>query len=302
MDNIYDLIIIGGGPAGLSAALYAKRGNLTTLIIEKSAPGGQLININKLHNYPGFNQLDGATLAYIMYEQVNELNVPFEFDEVIEVNIDENNIKEVITLNNKFYCKNIIVATGTTYANLKVAHERKFIGKGISYCAVCDGKLFTNKDIVVVGSSDNALKESLYLCEFVNKLYLLTNEDISNSKYHNQILENEKIEVIENSKIVSLLGVDKIEGVEISINKEIKKVLPVSGIFPLIGSLPSNSFLSRYPIFSSNGYMKVDEHFQTSIKGIYGAGDVVDKELRQVVTACSDGAIAGQYIASNKNK
>ena len=108
MSNIFDLIIIGAGPAGLSAALYAKRGNLNTLIIEKNAPGGQLLNISKLYNYPGFNQLDGASLAYIMYEQVNELNVTFEFDEVVEVNIDENNIKEVITLNNKFYCKNII--------------------------------------------------------------------------------------------------------------------------------------------------------------------------------------------------
>lgn len=301
MNNIYDLIIIGAGPAGLAAALYAKRGNLKTLIIEKNAPGGQLININKLHNYPGFNQVDGATLAYIMYEQVNQLNVEFDFDEVIDVEVIDS-LKEVSTTNNKYLTKNIIVATGTTYANLKVANERKFIGKGISYCAVCDGKLFTNKDIVVVGDSDNALKECLYLATFANKIYLLTNANINNSKHFMSIKNASNIQVINNAKIVSLIGNEHIEGVEILIDKTIKNVLSVSGIFPFIGSLPSNSFLSKYPIFSSNGYMKVDEHFQSEIKGIFGVGDVVDKELRQIVTACADGAIAGQYIASNKNK
>lgn len=301
MDNIYDLVIIGAGPAGLSAAIYGKRGNLNTLIIEKNAPGGQLININKLYNYPGFNQLDGATLAYIMYEQVNELNVTFEFDEVVEVNIIENNIKEIITLNNKFYSKNIIVATGTTYANLKVAHERKFIGKGISYCAVCDGKLFTDKDIAVVGDNDNALKETIYLSSFASKVYLINSKDILNSKYYNQIKDNSKIEILSNSKIVGLLGENSIEGIEVKTN-DTKQIIAVKGVFPLIGSLPSNSFLSKYPIFSSNGYMKVDSHFESEIQGIYGVGDVIDKELRQVVTACSDGAIAAQYIASHKNK
>lgn len=300
-NTIYDLVIIGAGPAGLSAAIYAKRGNLNTLIIEKNAPGGQLININKLYNYPGFNQTDGATLAYIMYEQVNELNVNFEFDEVIEVNILDDNIKEVITLNNKFLTKNIIVATGTTYANLKVANERKFIGKGISYCAVCDGKLFTGKDIVVVGDNTNALKETIYLSNFASKVYLLTTNDIKENSLYQSIVNNNKIIHLENSKIVGLIGENNIEGVEIKTN-DIKQILSVKGVFPLIGSLPSNSFLSKYPIFSSNGYMKVDEHFQSEIKGVFGIGDVCDKELRQVVTACSDGAIAGQYIASHKNK
>ena len=296
--NNYDLIIIGAGPAGLSAALYAKRGNLKTLIIEKNAPGGQLININKLDNYPGYNQQDGATLAYIMYEQVNELNVDFAFEEVLDVKIDDNN-KTVITNANQYTSKHIIVATGTTYANLKVAKERNYIGKGISYCAVCDGKLFTNKDIAVVGDDDHALKECLYLAGFAKHIYLIAKQDISNSKYHQNIISNEKISIIENGKISKLFGEGNLSAVEVSVGDE-KFVLEVEGLFPLIGSLPSNSFLSEYPIFSSNGYMKVDEHFQTTIKGLYGVGDVVDKELRQVVTACSDGAIAAQYIASHK--
>lgn len=299
MNNIYDVIIIGAGPAGLSAALYAKRGKLNTLIIEKSAPGGQLINISKLYNYPGYKDEDGAKLAYIMYEQVNELNVEFAFEEVVEV-IDESEYKVVKTLNNSYKSKNIIVATGTTYQNLKVAGERKFIGKGISYCAVCDGKLFTNKIIATVGDSEHALKETLYLSEFASKVYLLVLNDIENNNYYSLIKQKDNVEVINNAKITKLFGEEHLNAIEIAINNQEKQIIEVAGVFPLIGSLPSNSFLSSYPIFSSNGYMKVNEHYESEVKGIYGVGDVVDKELRQIVTACSDGAIAAQYIASHK--
>ena len=300
MDNFYDLIIVGAGPAGLSAALYAKRGNLKTLIIEKSTPGGTLVSISHLNNYPGYNGVDGASLAFIMYEQVTELNVDFVFEEVKDIEIIDD-LKYIKTDGNEYVCKNLIVATGTTYQNLRVGNEKKYIGKGISYCAVCDGKLFVGKDIITVGNDDHALKETIYLAEFANKIYMLANEDISENKYYEQLMNTNKVEVIYNAKITKLLGDDTLTGVFIKVNEELKE-LCVEGIFPLIGSLPSNSFLSKYPIFSSNGYMKVDSHYQTSIDGVFGVGDVVDKELRQVVTACSDGAIAAQYIASNKKK
>lgn len=300
MNNIYDVIIIGAGPAGLSAAIYAKRGNLNTLIIEKSTPGGTLVSISHLNNYPGYNGVDGASLAFIMYEQVTNLNVDFVFEEVSEVRMD-NDLKIVKTNANEYVGKNIIVATGTTYQNLKVANERKFIGKGISYCAVCDGKLFTNKDIITVGSSDHALKETIYLSQFANKIYMLVDQDITSNSYYHKLIDTNKVEIISNAKITKLIGENLLEGVEIKVNDE-KKVLNVTGIFPLIGSLPSNSFLSSFPIFASSGYMKVDENCQSEIKGIFGAGDVVDKTLRQVVTATSDGAIAAQYIATNKRK
>lgn len=300
MDNIYDVIIIGAGPAGLSAALYAKRGNLKTLIIEKSTPGGTLVSISHLNNYPGYNGVDGASLAFIMYEQVTNLNVEFVFEEVNEVQVD-NDLKIVKTNENEYESKNIIVATGTTYQNLKVANERKFIGKGISYCAVCDGKLFTGKEIITVGSSDHALKETIYLATFASKIYMLVDQDITTNKYYQQLVDTNKVEIIHNAKITKLIGENTLEGVEIKVNDE-KQTLNVSGVFPLIGSLPSNSFLSKFPIFASSGYMKVDENYQSEIKGIFGAGDVVDKTLRQVVTATNDGAIAAQYIATNKRK
>lgn len=300
MNNIYDVIIIGAGPAGLSAAIYAKRGNLNTLIIEKSTPGGTLVSISHLNNYPGYNGVDGANLAFIMYEQVTNLNVDFVFEEVSEVRMD-NDLKIVKTNANEYVGKNIIVATGTTYQNLKIANERKFIGKGISYCAVCDGKLFTNKDIITVGISDHALKETIYLSQFASKIYMLVDQDITSNSYYQKLMDTNKVEIISNAKITKLIGENLLEGVEIKVNDE-KQVLNVTGIFPLIGSLPSNSFLSSFPIFASSGYMKVDENCQSEIKGIFGAGDVVDKTLRQVVTATSDGAIAAQYIATNKRK
>lgn len=300
MDNIYDVIIIGAGPAGLSAALYAKRGNLKTLIIEKSTPGGTLVSISHLYNYPGYNGVDGATLAFTMYEQVTNLNVDFAFEEVIEVKL-ENELKIIKTNVNEYVSKNIIVATGTTYQNLKVANERKFIGKGISYCAVCDGKLFTNKNIATIGSSDHALKETIYLSQFANKIYMLIDNDISSSIYYQELVKTNKVELISNAKITKLIGEDVLDGVEIKINDE-KSILNVSGVFPLIGSLPSNSFLSSFPIFASSGYMKVDNNYESEIKGIFGAGDVVDKTLRQVVTATNDGAIAAQYIATNRKR
>ena len=300
MNNTYDVIIIGAGPAGLSAAIYAKRGNLKTLIIEKSTPGGTLVSISHLNNYPGYNGVDGASLAFIMYEQVTELNVDFVFEEVQEVSLVDD-LKVVKTDSNTYSAKNIIVATGTTYQNLRVGNEKKYIGKGISYCAVCDGKLFTDKEIITVGSSDHALKETIYLASFAKKIYMLADKDIIDNPLYQQLIDTNKVEVIYNAKISKLIGENTLEAVEVKINEE-KVIYNVSGIFPLIGSLPSNSFLSKYPIFASSGYMKVDEHCQSSIKGIFGVGDVVDKELRQVVTACSDGAIAGQYIATNKGK
>ena len=200
MNNIYDVIIIGAGPAGLSAAIYAKRGNLNTLFIEKSTPGGTLVSISHLNNYPGYNGVDGASLAFIMYEQVTNLNVDFVFEEVSEVRMD-NDLKIVKTNANEYVGKNIIVATGTTYQNLKVANERKFIGKGISYCAVCDGKLFTNKDIITVGSSDHALKETIYLSQFANKIYMLVDQDITSNSYYHKLIDTNKVEIISNAKI-----------------------------------------------------------------------------------------------------
>ncbi|MCI5746128.1 MAG: FAD-dependent oxidoreductase [Erysipelotrichaceae bacterium] len=292
--EIYDVIIIGAGPAGLSAALYAKRANLNTLVIEKNTPGGQLLNIAHLHNYPGFNGEDGAKLAYIMYEQVSNLNVMMDFSEVEEIQ-QITNAFVVKTTTNQFIGKNVIVATGTTYASLKVAYEKKYIGKGVSYCAVCDGKLYSNKKIAIVINQEKSLHECNYLASFASHVYLLSSIKIEDEN----IVNNPNITIYYDYKVTKLIGDEYLSEIEIS-NGVNKEVLSISGLFPLIGSLPSNSFLKEFDIFSSNGYMKVDQNYQSKIKGIYGIGDVIDKQLRQVVTACSDGAIASQNIANEK--
>lgn len=299
MDKIYDVIIIGAGPSGLSAAIYAKRANLEVLIIEKNTPGGQLININKIHNYPGYDGDDGASLAYKMYKQVTDLNVEFAFDEVVSIK-DNDDIKIVTTLNDIYNCKNVIVATGTTYARLNVLNEKKYIGKGISYCAVCDGKFFTNKEIAALVNNEHSLDEVLYLTKYASHIYLLALNDITSYKGYNELVNINKITIIPIKKVSKLYGDDALTNIDVVNNDNLVVNISISCLFVLTSSLPSNTFLSKYDIFASNGYMNVDSNYQSQVKGIFGVGDVINKNLRQVITACADGAIAAQYIASKR--
>ena len=295
-NDLYDIAIIGAGPAGLSAALYARRANLKIVLIEKSAPGGKLLSISKINNYPGYVGDDGASLALNMYEQVMKFNPEFIFDEVLDVNKNEDGLFNLKTNTTTIISKNVIVAVGTANENLKVARENNFIGKGISYCATCDGKFYEGKDLAVLASNEHGFEETIYLKTFANKIYLLTDDNFDNSDFKEKIL-NENIDVIKNVKISKLLGEDKIEGVVLSDGKELK----IDGIFPLNNSLPINTFLKRYPdIFASNGYVKVNEKMETSIAGLYAIGDVNFHDLKQVVTACNDGAIASQAIITKR--
>lgn len=300
MEKLYDIIIIGAGPSGLSCALYAKRANLNILIIEKETPGGQLININKIHNYPGYDEEDGASLAYKMYKQVTDLNVEFAFDEVINIIVNDD-IKIVETLSNRYNCKNVVVATGTTYARLNVLNEKKYIGKGISYCAVCDGKFFQGKEIACLVNNEHSLNEVMYLLKFASYINLLALIDIKKFKLYDEIINTNKVTVINIKKISKLYGDDTLTSIDILKENGETINIKTNGLFVLISSLPSNTFLSKYDIFTSNGYMSVNSNYESKINGIFGIGDVINKELRQVITACADGAIVAQYIA-NKRK
>ncbi len=303
MNNTYDVIIIGSGPAGMSAAIYASRGNLKTLIIEKDTPGGQMVKTEKITNYPGYKEIDGATLAYNMYEQVLSLNIPYAYEDVIDIK-KENDKFLVITNSNEYISKNIIIATGTLYNSLGVRNEKKYLGKGISYCAVCDGKLFTNKDILVIGGGDSALKESIYLSTFAKKIYLIhrRNEFRGALNLQENVKANPKIEIFTPYVLNTINGNEKIDNVEIkNVLTNETKILNVSGIFPFIGSSPSTYFLKNLNLEYLNGYIKVDDNFKTNIKNVYAVGDVINSNLRQIVTACSSGAIAAQDIANNNN-
>jgi thioredoxin reductase (NADPH) len=205
-----------------------------------------------------------------------------------------------VTNDSEYLCKNVLVATGRVPRKLGLDNEEELEGRGISHCALCDGAFYKGKVVAVVGGGDSALQETLYLSTFASKIYLLAKQDISSLNSYEEVLNNEKIEIINDSKITKLFGEETLSSIEIDVSNE-RKIIEVDGVFPLIGSLPSSSFLSKYPIFKSNGYMVVDKYCQSEIKGLFGIGDVIDKDLRQVVTACSDGAIAAQYIATHKN-
>jgi len=288
MDNIFDIAIIGAGPAGLTAALYALRANKKVIIFESSVPGGQLMNIKKIDNYPGYVG-DGVDLALNMYNQIAKYDPKLVVEEVVKIN--NNDVKEIVTNKQSYYTNNVVIATGTSYANLKVANERKFIGKGISYCATCDGKFYENTNIAIIIDKESELDEVRYLSNLANKIYLLTNIDIQ--------YDNDKVTIYKNYKVTKLLGEDKLNGITIGDGTN-NIDLEVSALFPLFSQLPVNSFLAGYDVFSSNGYISVDNNFETKVKGLFAIGDVINKNLRQVVTACSDGANVINYIVTKK--
>lgn len=288
MKDMYDLIIVGGGPAGLSAAIYARRANLNVLIIDYS-PTNKLSKIANIENYPGYVSISGFELDQNFKKQVNELNVPIKDEKVIKIN---NHI--VSTVDNEYEGKTILIATGSKQRKLDLPNAQEYEGKGISYCATCDGFFFKNKPVVVIGDSSIAIEEAKYLTSLASKVTIIT-------KNQNEI---QNIETKTNSVTTNIIINDgKITGIEIQ-NLDTKQVetIECSGIFPYISFNPSTDFLNQ-DLLDDKGYIKVDENMSTSLPHIFAAGDCIQKNLRQVVTACADGAIAATSIIKYiKNK
>lgn len=299
MENIYDLVIIGSGPAGLTSAIYASRGNLNTLVLTGNELGGKLTKTYKIENYPGFKEIMGADLANDFIEHVKNFNVELKEGLVKQINDKDDYIEIILNNDETIISKAIIVASGTNENKLALENADKFTGRGISYCAVCDGFFYRKKDVVVIGGGNSALEEALFLAQLVNKIYIVLRRDVfrASQEVVNKVKNNEKIEIITNYIPESLIiDNDNLVGLNIKSTKDdsIKKI-DCSGIFPYIGSTPSTSFLPN-EILDENGYIKVNSDMSTSIKGIYAAGDVIKKDLRQVVTATNDGAIAANSV------
>lgn len=294
---MYDTIIIGGGPAGLAASIYLKRANKNVLIIEKEAPGGQLIKTHLIENYPGFSSIDGAELAYKMYEHVMSLDVEFAFEEVESV--VKNDYFKVKTTSNEYFAKSVIYATGNKSKSLNIPGEAKFKARGISYCATCDGSLYKDKETSVIGSSHQAVEEAIYLSDICSKVYILSKEKIyiDLSKYTN-IVVYEEVEVKEfiGSKTLEQVKIKTIDNQEILINS--------ACAFVYLGIVPASNSVDSLNVVDSEGYLVVDENLETPVKGMFAAGDCVKKSLKQIVTAVSDGAIAAtsaiKYLQKNK--
>lgn len=294
---IYDVIIIGLGASGVSASIYAKRSGLNVCVINYGIPGGIISTSSIVENYPGFKSISGSDFAFNLFEQFNNLDVPLFNEEVI--NIIDGDIKEVKTKNNIYKAKKLIICSGRKPRRLDEANEDKFLGRGISYCATCDGNLYKDKTVCVVGGGNSALESALYLSNLCKKVYILVRKDkfIGNKSLIDEVNEKENICIKFMTNIISVEGNDVVTGVKTN-NGEIK----LDGIFINIGYEPSINIVKNLNIKLDKNYIVVDEHMETNIKGIYAAGDIIKKDLYQLVTAVSEGAIAATNVYKSIKK
>ena len=284
---MYDVIVIGAGPAGLTAAIYLRRANKNVLVLEAKSYGGAIINTLDIENYPACPNISGFDLATQMYEQAKSLGAIFKFEKVIDIKNGKK--KKVITNNDTYLTKSIIIATGTNNRKLGLPNDDKYIGKGLSYCATCDGNFYKNKIVAVIGGGNTAVNDAIYLSNICKKVYLIHRRDEFRAfdKYIEILKSEDNVEFILNSNVTRLIGDDKLESIEIN-NKDI---LDIDGLFVAIGQNPSNSPFNKLIKLDNAGYVKSNSTL-TNIKGIFVAGDIRSKKVRQLVTATSDGAIA----------
>lgn len=293
MENIYDVVVIGAGPAGITAAIYLKRAELNCAIIEKEMPGGQINKSSIVENYPGFTKITGPDLSAKLYEQLSFLNIKQIFSEVTK--ITSGKIKTIHLSNNKeIKTKNIILAIGRSPKKLNRKNFRSLEGKGISFCSLCDGNLYKNEDVSIVGAGNSALEESLYLANICKTVTIINrSSSLKGDKIlRERVEETKNIKVLNNATIKEFNSKEGIlESVTIKENDKLNN-LKTKACFIFIGYEPATNFLKNLDILDEKGYIKVDLNKRTSVKGIYAAGDVVKKDAFQIVTATSDGAEA----------
>ena len=303
--EVKDLIIIGAGPSGVSAAIYAKRANLDFIIFEKFAIGGQVINDFEIENYPGFNKIFGSDLAINFMNNLNALNVEVKYEEVVSLEKNEDIFILKTSLDNVYYAKNVILALGSNPRKLNLPNEDQFTGRGISYCAMCDGNFYKDKEILVYGGGNSAISEALFLTNIVKKLTIVSRSNLRADKsLVEELSSKQNVDILEN-KLVDSLIIDnnEIKGVKLKdkFNNEITS-LNIEGIFVYIGAIPSTSFLTNLGILNKEGYIEVNNHFETKINNLYAIGDVINTDLRQIVTATNDGAFAIHYLLEKFKK
>ncbi|SFC80500.1 NAD(P)/FAD-dependent oxidoreductase [Clostridium uliginosum] len=302
-----DLVIIGGGPAGLAAAIYGGRAKLNIILLEEKIVGGQVRNSYTIENYPGFESIQGGKLADIFQKQVESLGVVIdEFDLIQNIKISDCD-KTVETESYIYKSKAIIIATGASPKRLPLPEESKYAGKGVHYCAICDGAMYNGKRIAVVGGGNSALEEAIFLTKFAEKLFIIRRHDYFNGEKTliEAVINHPKIEVLFNENVEALKGDNFLEQVVLKNKKtgELTK-LDLDAIFGYIGTEPKTTGLDKYLILNKQGYIVTNEDMETNIKGVYAAGDVREKKYRQITTAVADGTIAllnaEKYILQQK--
>jgi thioredoxin reductase (NADPH) len=297
---MYDVIIVGAGPAGLTSGIYARRANKKVLILEANSYGGAIINTHAIDNFPTQPHINGFDFATKLYEQTKELGAEVKFEKVVE--IEDGKYKKVVTNKGTYETKAIILATGSDNRKLGLDKEKEFTGKGVSYCATCDGAFYRGKDIAVIGGGSTALDDAIYLQDIVNKVYLINRKDTfkDDNGFVNNLKDN--VEVIYNANITELLGEDKLTGIKL--NNE--RTINIDGLFIAVGRVPENEKFASLINVDEKGYIIASEDCHTNIEGIYVAGDNRTKEIRQLTTAVSDGTVAAieaiKYINNLKEE
>ena len=307
-NKIYDVVVIGSGPGGMTAALYASRSELSTLLIERGVPGGQLINTAEVENYSGFESIKGPELANNMYAGATRFGAEYAFGDVREVK-DGKEYKEIITSNAVYKARSVIIATGAEHKKLHVPGEGTLNGRGVSYCAVCDGAFFRERHLVVVGGGDSAVEEGTYLTQFASKVTIIHRRDELRAQkiLQNRAFNNEKVDFIWDSVVEEIVGENIVEGVRIrNVKTDEVSTVDADGVFIYVGMLPNTSAFTSLGITDHEGWIKTDTSMETSVPGIFAVGDVRDTVLRQVATAVGDGSIAGdaayKYVESLKEE
>ena len=301
---MYDIIVIGAGPAGMTASIYARRALKKVLVLEAVSYGGQIINTLDIENYPVEAHISGFDFSTKLYNQAVDLGAEFIFEKCIKIE-KKNSSFDVFTPNCKYQCKSLIIATGTENRKLGLDREDKYIGKGLSYCATCDGAFYKKRDVAVVGGGNTALEDALYLSNICNKVYLIhrRNEFRGDNSVVDKIKGKTNIDIIYNSNVTKVIGDERLSSIEVSNTDGSIKEINVSGLFVAIGKIPENEIFKDLIKMDENGYILAGENCHTNIDGIFVAGDNRTKLLRQLVTATSDGAVAAteaiHYLESN---
>ena len=301
MEKIYDMMIVGGGPGGYTAALYAARAGLDVLIIERLSAGGQMNLTGQIDNYPGFPEgIDGFQLSMNMQQQAERFGAKTKYAEVLQVEL-EGEIKRIQTNEGVYHAKTVVISTGANPRQLGVSRENEMIGRGVGYCAHCDGMFYPGKTVAVVGGGNSAAAEALYLSRIAKEVILIHRRDSLRATqiYHKPLMDAPNIRFVWNSEVVELLGEDILEQIRVkNLKSGEEQLLDVQGLFVSIGRKPATALVKDQLTLDGSGYIMAGENTKTSIPGVYAVGDVRSKELRQIVTAVADGAMAAHMAES----
>lgn len=298
-EKIYDVIIAGAGPAGMTAAVYTSRGSLSTLMIERGMPGGQMANTEEVENYPGFENILGPDLSTKMFEHAKKFGAEYAYGDIKEI-VDHGDYKLVKAGSKEYKAYAVIISTGAEYKKVGAPGEKELGGRGVSYCAVCDGAFFKNRELFVIGGGDSAVEEGVYLTRFASKVTIVHRRDKLRAQkiLQDRAFANEKIDFIWNHTVKSINDQDgKVGSITlVSTENGEEQTLPADGVFIYVGMVPLSKPFENLGITNENGYIVTNEHMETKVPGIFAAGDIREKTLRQIVTATGDGSIAAQAV------